>query len=393
MLRSWTTCSALCLCLAIPLAAPLSAVRAQDPIPNGFAARVKPFVDKHELAGAVMLAASKDEVLRVEAVGWADIANQAPMKEDSLFWIASQTKPMTGASLMILVDEGKVSLDDPVSKYIPEFASAVVAADPNTPNAAPVPLARPITLREVMSHTSGLPFKSAAEQPTLDALPLAEAVASYAKTPFIAQPGTKYQYSNAGINTGARVIEIVSGVSYEDFMQKRIFDPLGMKDTTFRPTEAQVARLAKGYKPNAVKSELEETKVGQLSYPLTSRANRFPMPAGGLFSTAADCAAFCRMVLRGGELDGKRILSEAAVKTMTSKQTPEGLKDGYGIGWATQGPDKSFGHGGAWATNMNVDVPRGLVTVWLVQHQGFVRDGGKAQGVFKSAAEELVGVK
>jgi CubicO group peptidase (beta-lactamase class C family) len=137
--------------------------------------------------------------------------------------------------------------------------------------------------------------------------------------------------------------------------------------------------------PNAAKDGLQETKIGYLKYPLASRTDRFPMPGGGLFSTADDLSRFCRMVAAGGEFEGQRILSEKAIKDMTSKQTPETLKDGYGVGWSTDG--KSFGHGGALATNMTIDATRGLITIWLVQHQGFPGEGGKAHGVFKQAAE------
>src|SRR5207248_4689217 len=121
-----------------------------------------------------------------------------------------------------------------------------------------------ITVREILSHTSGLPFSSALEQPTFDLLPLRVAVLSYAMTPLLFEPGTKYQYSNAGINTAGRIIEVVSGMPYEDFLQKRLFDPLGMKDTTFWPNEEQLTRLAKSYKPNAAKNDLEETVITQL---------------------------------------------------------------------------------------------------------------------------------
>src|SRR5262249_52130215 len=142
--------------------------------------------------------------------------------------------------------------------------------------------------------------------------------------------GVKYVYSNAGINTGGRLIEVVSGMKYEDFLDKRLFGPLGMKDTTFWPTEAQLKRLAKTYKPG--KTGLEETPITALRYPLSDRT-RYACPGGGLFSTASDCAAFCQMVAGGGVYKGKRYLSENAVKEMTGRQTAPDLT-GYGVGWA-----------------------------------------------------------
>src|SRR5258708_1100317 len=284
---------------------------------------------------------------------------------------------MTAAAFMMLVQEGKVKLDDPVDYFLPEFKDVGMKSGEKP--------AHPITIREILSHTSGLPFASAAEKPTLDKLTLREAAASYAKTPLLFEAGTKYQYSNAGINTAGRIIEVVSGMPYETFMQKRLFDPLNMSDTTFWPNEKQLARLAKGYKPNKEKTGLEETTIGQLKYPLSDR-DRQPMPAGGLFSTAHDVAVFCQMLLNNGTRGNIRFLSEDAVKQLTTKQTGAAVKDQNGLGFSTGGD--SFGHGGAFATNMTVDPKRGLVFVWMVQHAGFPGDGGQAQGAFRKAAEK-----
>jgi len=226
------------------------------------------------------------------------------------------------------------------------------------------------------------------EQPTLDLFPLRYGVRSYAMTPLQFEPDSKYLYSNAGINTAGRIIEVVSGMPYEAFLYTRLFSPLGMKDTTFWPDEQQLARLAKSYKPNPEKTDLVETTITQLKYPLDDR-KREPMPAGGLFSTAADIGRFCQMILNGGVLEGKRYLSEAALKQMTSRQTGDSLKQSYGLGWATGGG--TFGHGGAYATNMTIDPKRGLITVFLVQHAGFPGNGNKSQGAFRNAAVEQFG--
>lgn len=360
---------------------------AADEVPapsKGIAAALQPFVDNHELAGAVALVADTDRILSITPVGWADIAGALPMHADTLFWIASQSKPITAAALMLLVDEGKISLDDPVEKYLPEFGELKVAIKgggfekPSTK----------VTVRHILSHTSGLPFSSAKETPTLDLLPLRDAVRSYAQTPLKSQPGTNYQYSNAGINTAGRLIEVLSGMPYEEFLDKRLFAPLGMKDTTFWPSEAQLKRLAKAYRPGKGKKGLEPITIGQLKYPLNDR-KRQPMPAGGLFSTAADVAHFCQMMLNKGTYRGKRILSEQAVRALTTRQTGEKVKVNYGLGFSLGGDN--FGHGGALATSMNVDTKRGLITVWLVQHAGFPGNGGQAQGVFRKTAEKLYG--
>ena len=377
-------CFVLVALMIAALAPPRSSIAQDQASAKSLAAELQPLVDSHSLAGAVLLVADKDKVVSLETVGFRDISAKKPMPADAVFWIASQSKPITGTALMILVDEGKVKIEDPVEKYLPEFKDLWLAAEQDKDH---ILLKRPhrvITVRDVLNHTSGMPFQSKLEHPTLDGMFLKDAVRSYAITPLLFEPGSKYQYSNAGINTAGRIIEVVSGMSYEDFMDRRLFGPLGMKDTTFWPNEVQLSRLAKAYKPNADKNGLEETTISQLTYPLNDR-KRQPMPAGGLFSTAADVARLCQMVLNRGEFQGKRILSEEAVATMTRKQTAEGLT-GYGLGWSTGGD--SFGHGGALSTNMTIDTKRGLITVFLVQHAGFPGDGGKSHGLFKKAAEE-----
>lgn len=353
------------------------------------AAAVQPFVDRQELAGAVMLVADKDKVLSAQAVGWADVAARKPMRPDSVFWIASQSKSMTAAALMMLVDEGKVCVDDPVEKYLPEFRGQMVVAEKDAEHLLLRRPKHPITVKNVLSHTSGLPFKSAIEEPTLDLLPLAARVRSYAMMPLDFEPDSKYQYSNAGINTAGRIVEVVSGMPLTKFQEERLFRPLGMKDTTYWPSDAQAARIAKSYKPGPGNRGLEETTITQLHYPLTDRKVRRPMPAGGLFSTAQDVARFYQMLLNHGKLDGKRCLSEEAVRQMTSRQTPPDLKASYGF--ALSIGDHSFGHGGAYSTGTVADTQHGLILVWFVQHAGFPGEGGKAQGVFRKAAVDAFG--
>ncbi len=371
---------------AIAMAAPARHSAAQSP--QTIAAVLQPFVDNHTLAGAVTLVASPDEVLSLEAVGYMDIAANKPMRTDALFWIASQSKAMTAAALMMLVDEGKVNVDDPVEKYLPEFKGQWVKAEQDAEHLLLKRPVHPITVKNVLSHTSGLPFSSPLETPTLDLLPLAARVRSYAMLPLEFEPDSKYAYSNAGINTAGRIIEVVSGMPYAQFMEQRLFQPLGMKDTTFWPSSRQIRRLAKSYKPNAAKTGLEETTITQLRYPLTDRT-REPMPAGGLFSTASDVARFCQMILSDGVMDGQRYLSEAAVKQMTSRQTPEALTTSYGFGWMVG--DGEFGHGGAYATSMIIDTRRRMVLIWMVQHADFPGDGAKSREAFMQAARAAFG--
>jgi len=348
---------------------------------------LQPFVNNGSLAGAVVLVAGKDRVLALEGIGFSDIAAKKAMRPDALVWIASQSKPITATALMMLVDEGKVRVEDPVEAYLPEFKEQWLAAEQADDHILLKRPCHPITIRNILTHTSGMPFASPMETPTLDLLPLQDAARSYAMTPLQFEPDSTYQYSNAGINTAGRILEVVSGMRYEDFLDERLFGPLGMSDTTFWPNAGQLKRLATTYRPAADQIGLEAITIGQLRYPLNDRS-RQPMPAGGLFSTATDCARFCRMVLNGGALDGKRYLSEAAVKQMTSKQTGDAVPDGYGFGWATA--DGIFGHGGAHSTNMSIDSNHGMITVFLPQHVGFPGEGGKSPDAFRDAALNLV---
>jgi CubicO group peptidase (beta-lactamase class C family) len=286
---------------------------------------------------------------------------------------------------MMLVDEGKVGVDDPVEKYLPEFRGQMFIAEQDAAHMVLKKPAHPMTVRNLLTHTSGLPPTSPIEQPTLDVLPLAVRVRSYTLLPLHFEPGARWEYSNAGINTAGRIIEVVSGMAYEDFLQQRLFGPLGMVDTTFWPAGPQLPRIARSYAPNQARTALVEVPIGQLRYPLDDRVNRFAMPAGGLFSTAADVGRFCRMILNGGQLDGRRYLSEKAVRQMTSKQTPAPLNEQYGFGWGT---GASFGHGGAYKTNMNIDPRLGLITVFMVQSAGW-RDeahGNRVPATFNQEA-------
>jgi CubicO group peptidase (beta-lactamase class C family) len=370
--------------------------------PDAIESYLQPLANNHTIAGAVTLVADKDHTVYLKAVGFRDLAAKDPMPTNAMFWIASTTKPMTATALMMLVDEGKVRLDDPVEAYLPEFKGQMVSLKnanaaqkgqgaPST-QAAPelVPARHPIRIREILSHTSGLPFKSAAQPGALDLLPSAEAVGSFAAEPLMFQPGTDYSYSNEGLNTAARIIEVVSGMPYEQFIQEKLFDPLGMKDTTFWPNAEQISRLAKSYKLDESTKELKEVQISQLTYPLDDRVRRHPMAAGGLFSTASDVSIFCQMLLNGGTYHGKRILSEAAIHEMTTPQNGGHGKGGYGLGLSV---DKgSFGHGGAFKNAMDIDPAAGRILVFMVQQDGpwGTADGDAINATLEGLANKVV---
>jgi CubicO group peptidase (beta-lactamase class C family) len=329
------------------------------PATGPLSAKLSHFVDEHDMSGAVILVADRNKVLDLEAVGYSDLTTRRPMRTDDLFWIASMSKAITATAMMMLVDEGRVRLDDPVEKYIPEFKTLKVAQKDGTL----APPSHPIQIHELLSHTSGLRFLNAADKGVIDSVPLAQSVQNDLKEPLLYDPGTSYVYSNEGIDTAGLIVQLVSGEPFEEFLKERLFIPLGMVDTTFFPTPAQLKRLAKSYTATKDKSGMEELPIHFLKYPLDG-PDRYPAPGGGLFSTAHDVARFCQMLDNGGTLEGKTYLSTEAVRKMTVRETGPLVKKDYGFGLnATDGA--TFGHSGAFKTNMVVD--HGQIRIFMVQ--------------------------
>jgi CubicO group peptidase (beta-lactamase class C family) len=344
-------------------------------------------VKAKQAAGIVTLVMEKGKIVHHDAAGMADIAKGRAMEKDALFWIASMTKSVNGAAILCLVDDGRLSLDEPASKWLPELAKVTVAG-----GAKPE---KPITLRMLLSHTAGIAFPP--RKPTDGAISLKSYVASLIKTPLAFQPGSAYEYG-FGPTVAGHILEIVSGMKYEDFLRTRLFEPLGMKDTTFHPDDAHRARIARTYKMD---EDTHELVPGYNPF-VTSDASvqHMPEPAGGLFSTAADMGRFYAMVANGGELDGKRILSEKAVKDMLTPVSAGGKQLNYACGWmhntetqrvCSAMPVGSHGHGGAFATNGWIDPSSGLVTVFMVQNV-LVPDGSKPRDAFQKLVMEAAGI-
>jgi len=349
---------------------------------------LQPYIDEQHIAGAVVLVADREKVLATEAVGWADVAAKKKLSTDAVFWIASMTKPITCTALMMLADEGKVDVDAPVSRYLPEFADQWLIAERDDAHILLKKPARQMLVRDLMSHTSGITQQLSFKGVNGEELPLATRVAALAAQPLESEPGTKYKYTNGGMNTVGRIVEKVSGVPFAEFLQTRLFDPLGMKDTTFWPSDEQVARLPTGYRAMADGKGIEPAPLVAFTPPLSNR-KRAPFPGGGLFSTAADLAKFCQMILNGGTLHGRKYLAPEKVQQMTSRQTAKDIVESYGFGWTTNGG--MIAHGGAWKTNMAIHPKEGLITIFLVQVAGWrdEAEGKKIEPGFRKAALEL----
>ena len=370
-----------CLSVALLLGPALAFAEGPD-LPGRVRSAIRRFVDEKEVGGAVAMVGDANGVLALEAVGLRELEGDQPMRADTLFRIASMTKPITAIGVMILVEEGKLSIDDPVEKHLPEFSGQMMLGyrqgDAYIASRPP----RPITLRDLLTHTSGLPEAPLPDSPDRDAKPattLAGASENYGRRRLSFEPGSRWSYSNAGINTLGRVIELASGMSYENFLKIRIFDPLGLVDTTFYPSPDQMGRLAMTYARDG--GELQPVASSKVAPKLGERP---PSPAGGLYSTAPDLAKLCRMMLGRGALEGRRVLSEASVDRMTRLQTGDikcGFVDGmgFGLGWGVVkqpvGVTESlspgtFGHGGAFGTQAWIDPTRGRFVVLLIQRTG-----------------------
>jgi CubicO group peptidase (beta-lactamase class C family) len=358
-------------------------------------ARMQELVEKGVISGSATLVAQRGKIAQLAAVGKSDLASGRAMKTDDLFWIASVTKPMAAICVLMLQDEGKLSIEDPVEKHLPEFKGQWVVKEFGEKRRVLERTPRAITIRDLLTHTSGLgDVKSPRPHSTL-----AELCMAYAREPLFFPPGAKWNYSNSGINTLGRIVEVASGQPFAEFIQQRLFMPLGMKDTTFWPTPEQQARIAKSYKPGK-EGKLEEIANFFITGDLADR-RRTPFPAGGLYSTASDVARVYFMMLNGGSLDGHTYLKKETAALMTTTQSGElktGFVDGmsWGLGFQVVKEPKgvtaalsagSFGHGGAYATQSWADPKRDAVYVMMIQRAGFPNgDASEARQVFQDAA-------
>jgi CubicO group peptidase (beta-lactamase class C family) len=346
-------------------------------------------IDAGTFSGAVTLVARHGRVAHLEAQGLMDIESRKPMQKDAIFRIMSMTKPIVGASIMMMIEEGKVRLTDPISKFIPEMKDLEVAVTMTPAGAAPppagtaprfytVPAEREITIRDLLTHTSGLVSGGVSNREAQKiALKGKETLADYLPrlggVPLDFQPGTRWAYSaQAGFDTLARIVEIASGMPYDRFAKERIFDPLGMKDTFFYPAEGN-SRMATRYRRG-------ENGLEKQNNPGFMNGAYFS-GGGGLMSTAEDYLQFAQMLLNRGELNGKRLLGTKTVEVMTSVAAPDTLAgrpkgEGYGLSVRVVNDPiarssfmsaGTFGWSGAYGTHFFVDPHERIVGILMTQ--------------------------
>jgi CubicO group peptidase (beta-lactamase class C family) len=373
---------------------------AKEPTLPGVGEAMEQMVSQNEVAGAVTRVVTKKKVVHLGCTGFADTAAKKPMTADTLFWIASMTKPVTGVAILMLQDEGKLKVSDPVAKYLPEFAGL------KTPTGKPANL----TVQQILTHTSGL--GEASGPVAQQAKTLADLLPLWLAAPMKYEPGEKWQYTQSGINAAARIVEVVSGMSFDVFLQKRLFEPLGMKHTTFYLDAEKCAGLVTAYSKNKDTGKLEPVPPR----PEFGPRDRPPQGNGGLYSTATDYGRFCQMLLNGGKLGGRRYLSSQAMKLLSTSQTGEiptgffqndafgkhGMNYGWGIGTcvlrtphegvAAMLSPGTYGHGGAWGTQAWVDPIKGVAYILMVQRANFPNsDASEVRRAFQETAAKALG--
>jgi CubicO group peptidase (beta-lactamase class C family) len=369
--------------------------------------RIKHLVDEQTVAGAVTLIAHGNDVIDFHALGMADIEAGRPMQKDTIFQIMSMTKPVTAIGIMMLAEEGKLALRDPVEQYLPEFKNQHIATNVG-PDAARLSIPdHLVTIRDLLTHTAGVQDPAPAaihDYPHLMNVPLDEVVRQLAKQPLLFQPGTQWSYSSPGIEILGRLIEVCSGQKYDDFITQRILRPIGMKDTFFYPTADRVARIAMVYVQKDGKLVRAPATILGGDPAKYRQGAVFPAPGWGLYSTAEDLLHLYRMMLNNGVYEGRRYLSPFSVHLMTEAHTtaihPVGWMRGaeYGLAWEVvtdplgelAGHSKgSYGHGGAFGTQGWIDPQNDLISILLIQRA----DGGtdSLRNVFLNMAEASVG--
>lgn len=352
------------------------------------------YVDSGRLPGAISVLYNNG-VQETCCIGYADPRTKRPITMDDAFMQCSQTKGFCGVTIAKLVEEGKISLDDPVSKYLPEFSTLWVL-DEKTDSTMTLHKAKNVlTIRMCLNHTGGFPFECSAKRKDVrgggwsGGAPIRQVASIAAESPVMFEPGTKALYSNTGIDIGAAVVETVTGMKWEKYLKETVLDPLGMKDTWFWPTDKQIENKIELFniKEGQPSEWLEENPWEQRPY---NDSHVFASAGAGLWSTANDQLKFYKMLMNLGVGDnGVRILKEETVKSILAVSTrPAGLGD-YSLGLTAPVEDSEdawFGHGGAWGTNCVVNWHKKQLKLWVVQASSGKRFWGEAMA---AAAEKF----
>lgn len=352
------------------------------------------YVDSGRLPGAINVLYNNG-IQETCCIGYADPRTKRPITMDDAFMQCSQTKGFCGVTIAKLVEEGKISLDDPVSKYLPEFSTLWVL-DNKTDSTMTLHKAKNVlTVRMCLNHTGGFPFECSAKRKDVrgggwsGGAPIRQVASIAAESPIMFEPGTKALYSNTGIDIGAAVVETVTGMKWEKYLKETVLDPLGMKDTWFWPTDKQIENKIELFniKEGQPSEWLEENPWEQRPY---NDSHVFASAGAGLWSTANDQLKFYKMLMNLGVGDnGVRILKEETVKSILAVSTrPAGLGD-YSLGLTApvvDSEDAWFGHGGAWGTNCVVNWHKKQLKLWVVQASSGKRFWGEAMA---AAAEKF----
>ena len=352
------------------------------------------YVDSGRLPGAISVLYNNG-IQETCCIGYADPRTKRPITMDDAFMQCSQTKGFCGVTIAKLVEEGKISLDDPVSKYLPEFSTLWVL-DGKTDSTMTLHKAKNVlTVRMCLNHTGGFPFECSAKRKDVrgggwsGGAPIRQVASIAAESPIMFEPGTKALYSNTGIDIGAAVVETVTGMKWEKYLKETVLDPLGMKDTWFWPTDKQIENKIELFniKEGQPSEWLEENPWEQRPY---NDSHVFASAGAGLWSTANDQLKFYKMLMNLGVGDnGVRILKEETVKSILAVSTrPAGLGD-YSLGLTApvvDSEDAWFGHGGAWGTNCVVNWHKKQLKLWVVQASSGKRFWGEAMA---AAAEKF----
>ena len=361
--------------------------------PDHIKIAMQKMVEEQKMAGSVSLVIRNGEVLAFDAVGYRDLELKTPMEKNTIFRIASMTKPFVAAAIMMLEEEGKLKLDDPVEKHLPEFKNMWLKVENQEQNGQ-LHLQRPprpITIRDILTHTHGMgrvPNHIRLES-------IREHILVASQLPLDFEPGSMWRYGGEGINSAARIVEVLSGSSYINFLKERIFDPLGMKNTYFYFPEDQAEKVATVYVP---------AEDGGLKANHIRNWSNFFRPDAGLLSTASDLGIWMQAILDGGIYGGVRILSEASTKEIIRIQTGNiecGFTEGmsFGLAFAVVKDPKgvtgmlhpgTFGHGGAFGTQYWADPVNRTIYILMIQRQGFGNgDDSEIRKTFQEIASEL----